>query len=166
MNKKKVGVKLADAILFSLEKAADGYLAMDFFARSGTSVIYGYEPPKSNLRLVIHRLDKRGYIKKYKNENQIVIGLTEAGRDWVLKHGNDTSNWDGIWRIVIFDIPESHKKARNALRWKLKEWGFEIWQKSVWATKKPLSDHIRKLVMDLQIDNWVLVIESSNTGKV
>lgn len=166
MRKKDVGVKVADAILYALEKTADGYLALDHFSRSGTSVFYGYELPKSNLNMAVHRLGRRGYIKKYKNEDKLVLELTDAGRDWVMKHGWDENKWDGMWRIVIFDIPESHKKARNALRWKLKEWGFILWQKSVWATKKPLTDHIRKLVKELAIDDWVMVIESSNTGKV
>ena len=39
--------------------------------------------------------------------------------------------WDGLWRIVIFDIPEKRKKAREALRSKLKELGFRELQKSV-----------------------------------
>lgn len=165
MRKKGVAVKLTDAILFALEKAADGYLALDYFSKSGTSVFYGYEPPKTNLSNTVHRLYKRGYITKYRSEDQLVLKLTEAGRDWVLKHGLDESKWDGIWRIVIFDIPESHKRARQALRNKLKEWGFVIWQRSVWATKKPLTEHVRNLTKELAIDDWVMVIESSNTGR-
>lgn len=166
MRKKDVGFKVADVILFALGKAADGYIALDHFSRSGTSVFYGYEPSKSNLQMTVYRLGKRGYIKKYSSEDQLILELTDAGRDWVLKHGWDESKWDGTWRIVIFDIPETHKKARDALRWKLKSWGFDIWQKSVWATKKPLTGQIRKLVKELQIDDWVLVIESVNTGRV
>lgn len=157
---------MADAILFALEKTADGYLALDQFSRSGTSVFYGYEPPKTNLRATIYRLGKRGYIKKYKSENRLVLELTDAGRDWVLKHGRDESKWDGVWRIVVFDIPETHKKVREMLRRRLKEWGFIAWQKSVWATKKPLTDAIRNLAKDLEVDDWVLVFESGNTGKV
>src|SRR3989344_4682297 len=34
------------------------------------------------------------------------------------------AKWDGEWRIVIFDIPERFKKAREALRKKLKDLGF------------------------------------------
>lgn len=39
--------------------------------------------------------------------------------------------WDGKWRIVVFDIPEKIRLARNALRRKLKELGFYELQKSV-----------------------------------
>jgi len=40
-------------------------------------------------------------------------------------------DWDRKWRIVIFDIPEDLRRARDALRMKLKELGFHELQKSV-----------------------------------
>jgi len=166
MRKKETVVKVTEAILFALEKAADGYLALDHFSRSGTSVFYGYEPPRSQLKMAVHRLGKRGLLTKQVDEDKLVLRLTDAGRDWVLEHGKNVSNWDGVWRIVIFDVPESHRKARDTLRAKLKSWGFEIWQRSVWATKKPLTEKIRSLVRDLKIESWVIVIESNNTGRV
>jgi len=43
------------------------------------------------------------------------------------------ADWDGLWRIIIFDIPESKKYGRAALRGKMKELGFYQLQKSVWV---------------------------------
>ncbi len=45
----------------------------------------------------------------------------------------ERKNWDGKWRIVIFDIPEKLRKGRDALRDKLKELGFHEFQKSVFV---------------------------------
>ncbi|MDO8474009.1 MAG: hypothetical protein Q7S62_00420 [bacterium] len=39
-------------------------------------------------------------------------------------------NWDGKWRLVIFDIPEKIRAGRNALRRKLRDLGFYELQKS------------------------------------
>ena|SRR3990167_10850146 len=162
MHKEKIGY----FILLALEKAADGYLALDSFSRRGSSVFYAYDLPKSNLSSHVSRLYKGGYVEKSINEGKIVLKLTEAGRDWVLKHGDgNPKNWDGVWRLVIFDIPEQHRRVRGILRRRLKEWGFVAWQKSVWASKKPLTDHLRKLVKDLGVEQWVLVIESGNVGR-
>ena len=36
---------------------------------------------------------------------------------------NIPPKWDGFWRIVIFDVPEKFKKARNALSKKIKDLG-------------------------------------------
>ena len=46
----------------------------------------------------------------------------------------NTNKWDGLWRIVIFDIPERQKRARDALSLKLKEIGMLPIQKSVFAS--------------------------------
>lgn len=162
MKKSKVGL----AILLALEKAVDGYLYLDNCYRHPSQVFYGYDVPKSNLRSMVYRLQQRGHLEKKINEGKVILKLTEAGRDWVLKYSDkDPRNWDGIWRLVIFDIPESHRKVRGLLRTKLKEWGFSQWQKSVWASKKPLTLHLRKLVADLGVKEWVLVIESRDTGR-
>ena len=41
--------------------------------------------------------------------------------------------WDGLWRIIIFDISEDKKTDREALRQKLKRFGFYHLQKSVFV---------------------------------
>ena len=53
---------------------------------------------------------------------------------------------DGEWRIVIFDIPEKFKKAREALRMKLKELGFLELQKSVFIFPYECEDEINFIV--------------------
>jgi DNA-binding transcriptional regulator PaaX len=45
----------------------------------------------------------------------------------------------------MFDIPEKHKKAREALRYKLKELDFLRLQDSIWVTPYPCDDEIRFL---------------------
>ena len=58
------------------------------------------------------------------------IILSDIGKRKVLKMNIDTmvvkrpGFWDGKWRVVVFDIPERNKNARNALRQKLKDLGF------------------------------------------
>lgn len=65
----------------------------------------------------------------------------------------------------FFDIPEKHRTVRDLLRRKLKSWGFRRWQKSVWASRKPLTEALRTLVKELGVEDWVLVIESKNVGE-
>jgi len=68
-------------------------------------------------------------------ETQIVI--TEHGKLHAMRFKIDDMKflppkyWDGKWRIVVFDIPEKMRKARNELRHKLKNLGFYELQKSV-----------------------------------
>ena len=68
-----------------------------------------------------------------------LIEITEKGKRRVLQYDIEDMNiklppkWDGYWRIVIFDVPEKFKKARNALSGKIKELGLFPLQKSVFV---------------------------------
>lgn len=53
-----------------------------------------------------------------------------------------TSAWDGKWRLVVFDVPEKKKPAREALRRKLRELGFYELQKSVFVFPYECKDEI------------------------
>src|SRR3989344_7150077 len=44
------------------------------------------------------------------------------------------AKWDGLWRLVVFDISEENRKLRDLLRRKLRSLGFAMFQKSVWVT--------------------------------
>lgn len=46
--------------------------------------------------------------------------------------------WDGQWRMVVFDLPETKSAVRTRLRRFLKDHGFGYLQNSVWITPDPL----------------------------
>ena len=66
--------------------------------------------------------------------------------------------WDTYWRIVVFDIPEKHKKAREALRHKLKELGFYKFQKSIFVIPYECKDEIDFIIEIFQIRPYVRYI--------
>lgn len=165
----KIVRKIPHLILSALEAAANGYLWLDECYHHPSKVFYGpgYDFPKSTVRSAVCRLAKKGFVEKSVDQGKLILRLTNAGREWVLKSKvEDEGDWDGIWRLVIFDIPESHRKVRSVLRSKLKAWGFKFWQKSVWASKKNLTEELRKLVRELGVEQWVMVLESNNTGRL
>lgn len=65
------------------------------------------------------------------------------------------ADWDGLWRIIIFDIPEHKKAGRAALRGKMKELGFYQLQKSVWAFPYECEKEIELLSELFDIDPYV-----------
>ncbi len=68
--------------------------------------------------------------------------------------------WDGKWRIVGFDIPEKQKKAREALRYKLKELGFLQIQKSLFLYPYPCREEIEFIGEIFQINKCITFIEA------
>lgn len=97
------------------------------------------EIDKDNFYQKLWKLEKQGYIKRFKKEKRNLIELTPIGKEKAIKYQlNDfrvviPKEWDKKWRIVIFDIPEEKKVARNILRGKLKKIGFLQLQKSVFV---------------------------------
>ncbi|KKT29611.1 CRISPR-associated endonuclease Cas2 [Candidatus Giovannonibacteria bacterium RIFCSPLOWO2_12_FULL_44_25] len=77
-------------------------------------------------------------IKENKDDTTTIV-LTEQGRKRATTYNIDTirvpemKKWDKKWRIILFDIPERHKKARDALAKALKNMGFYRLQKSVFV---------------------------------
>ncbi len=91
-----------------------------------------------NLRDAIRRLYKSKLIDYKENKDKtITIVLNEKGRKKILKYDLDNVQikkpvqWDKLWRLIVFDIPEDKKSGRTALVSKLKELGFYPMQKSV-----------------------------------
>jgi DNA-binding transcriptional regulator PaaX len=73
--------------------------------------------------------------------------LTEQGR-LVALGGRDPEAawnrpWDGKWRLVVFDVPETKNALRVRLRRFLKDHAFGYLQKSVWITPDPLGGLLR-----------------------
>ena len=54
--------------------------------------------------------------------------------------------WDGRWRLVLFDVPTSQNSDRTRLRRYLRDKGFGYLQNSVWITPDPLEEERQILV--------------------
>lgn len=165
-------IPLTEIILFALEKSVETGEAIFGSAielKEWIYSVYGNYPKeinKNSLSQAIKRLRKRNLIEKEEERTgKIVLRLTQSGKDLaLLKKGESDINWDGRWRIVVFDIPENKRVVRDLLRSRLKSWGFVGWQKSVWASKRNVTYQLRSFLRELGISDWVLVIESDNVG--
>lgn len=163
----RTGKSLTNFILLALEKSAEGYLQIEDFLYNPHKYIYGYPRniKKPLLLQSLKRLREKGFVD-FIDEQKLCLKLTDEGINQAMMARIKVvdQEWDEIWRLVVFDIPETKRIARDLLRFKLKEWGFKKIQKSVWATKKDCTDILRRFIEELGITDWVLIIESSNTG--
>jgi phenylacetic acid degradation operon negative regulatory protein len=76
--------------------------------------------------------------------NDRIYRLTEAGR-LVAMGGLDPRArwlrpWDRTWRLVAFDVPESHRTERALCRKELRRLKFGCLQGSVWVSPDPLTE--------------------------
>ncbi len=95
---------------------------------------------KGRLSATIKRLERQKLISWSETDGKLKLILTEDGKRKVLKYRLEElkikkpKKWDGLFRVIIFDIPETKKVAREMLRKKLKELEFQHLQKSVFVS--------------------------------
>lgn len=94
-------------------------------------------------------------------DDETKVVLTEKGKLRAMQFKvNDmeikrSKRWDGKWRIVVFDIPEKIRAARDALRIKLCKLGFYELQKSVFIYPFECRDEIDFVAEVFQIRQHV-----------
>lgn len=160
---------LSDVLLTVLEKTVDGMVELNDLVNNPAnySVFTGRDYPlkKSALSKAIARLRRNGLISKEKTDtNEVILKLTDKGKTTLLLMGEAEKEWDGKWRIVIFDIPEQKRLIRDLFRRNLKKWGFKPLQKSVWISRNLVTDKLIAYVKYLKVEEWVLIIESDKIG--
>lgn len=130
---KKILLLLGGGLALSLTQRPDAYFRIIRGISKEWQVIN-----KRTLHESIKRLYQSKLIDYRENDDgTITLILNNEGSKRVLKYNLDALKikkpvrWDGLWRIVAFDIPEHFKQERNALASKLRQLGFYPLQKSV-----------------------------------
>ena len=117
---------------------------------------------ENSLRRAIKRLYQSKLIDYKENtDGTITVILGEDGKQKALRYNLDKiaipvpNKWDGLWRMIIFDVPESHRQGRYALMTKLKNIGFHSLQKSVYIFPYPCKDEIDFIVEFFRLRPYV-----------
>mgnify|MGYP001559736623 CR=1 FL=1 len=120
---------------------------------------------ESSLRKAITNLYKSRLIGSIENKDgSITMTLTDKGRLVTFCYNIERlklpklKNWDGLWTMVLFDIPEYKKKARDTLSFKLKQLGFYPLQKSVFIYPYDCKKEIDFLIEFFELRPYVRML--------
>lgn len=119
---------------------------------------------KGRLRFAIKRLEKQGLISWAERDGESILTLTDNGEKKILQYKlseleiKKPDKWDGWWRVIIFDIPEDLKPAREIFRERLKDLGLYQLQKSVFVYPYECKDEIDFLRHNFEIAPYVKYI--------
>ncbi len=72
---------------------------------------------------------------------------------------------DGIWKIVIFDIPEVKRQVRNVLRSKLASLGFKKWQNSIWISPYTIAPEIEAELNELAKHYFIRLVKTTDINE-
>ena len=144
---------------------AVGMLTVAFMAPNAVQLLKGRkgfgEFPRRQVRVALRRLEKKGYIRSLGEKSAWKFELTKEGRDQLEKKMIEEIlipkpvKWDGKWRMVVFDIPEQYRRARNALRGKLEHMGFQYLNLSVWVHPFECRNEINAIVEYYRVGKYV-----------
>ncbi|MBI4135989.1 MAG: hypothetical protein HY481_00350 [Candidatus Vogelbacteria bacterium] len=160
--KQKVLLLLATGVLLGLTRSPRQYFRI---VRTAAKV-WRFIDRNYLYQLVKEFKENRLVDYREKPNGEIEVILTEQGRKMTLRFDLDKLQikparvWDGRWRVLIFDIPEKKRPARDALRDKLKELGFHELQRSVFIQPYPCELEINFINEVFDIRNYVRLIEA------
>lgn len=111
---------------------------------------FGRKKPHEQWRIrrSVSRLEKNGIIRKRFVGGQECFVLTPSGKERAMRYKlrsmtiNPQKKWDGLWRIVMFDISEDKRSARRAIGHAIQKLGCLQYQKSVFITPYPCAEEI------------------------
>lgn len=96
------------------------------------------------VKRILSRLKKQKYVKiEYLIDGRVSVKITRNGLNRALTYELETlqikklKQWDGKWRIVMFDIPNKYKKVRDIFRMRLRQLGLCQFQESVYTSPYP-----------------------------
>ncbi|MDE2399881.1 MAG: hypothetical protein KGL67_02635 [Patescibacteria group bacterium] len=109
-------------------------------------------------------LREAGLIENISSPQNEYARLTKEGKKKVhsLELENDTTlvntSWDGFWRIILLDLPESRKSERESLRYLLKKAGFVCLKNSAWISPYPYEHLFMNIKKDLGLTSEMMII--------
>lgn len=153
-------LNLKEKVLMLLEENAKFLFAPHAF-------IWQYLEEKiasQNIYSVLNRLKKEGLAEKISVPQKLGFRISQKGKnllaDLLLPRAN---RWDGYWRIVSFDFPETRRNERTHLRRQLRYLGFGKMHRSVWISPHNLLPQVRELVSSQGSEDFVWIFEAKLT---
>ncbi len=111
---------------------------------NGRSLVWNKTyPNRQAYHNAMSRLRKAGLVIQPENKGKLpLLKLTKLGQEHLPAYHRPEERWDtrwnGIWYMLIFDVPESERHYRDSLRGFLKRMHMGCLQKSVWITPRDI----------------------------
>jgi phenylacetic acid degradation operon negative regulatory protein len=112
-----------------------------------------FDVPQATVRVIAARMRKEGWLDTRRGGRETTYVLTEA--TWrLLDEGltrifaRESGPWDGQWTMVVYQVPETERAAREHLRKRLSWFGFGPLAPSIWISPHDRATQIRDEFQD------------------
>lgn len=120
----------------------------------------------------LKNLSEAGLVEEIETAQSSFIRITPEGRQKLrnIKLSNPKSlvdtRWDGFWRMVMLDLPESRKSERDSIRYILKKAGFLCMKNSVWVSPYPFEHLFLNIKTDLGLHDEIIIVVTQHIDPV
>jgi phenylacetic acid degradation operon negative regulatory protein len=120
-------------------------------------------------RSTLSRMARKGWISASKHGRRSQYSLTARG--WMLITQGEQrifepafSNWDGLWHLVVYSLPERKRRLRHSLRKGLAWLGYGSLAPGTWISPHSRKVEVKNLCNDLGVNKYVEIFSGTHLG--
>ena len=120
-------------------------------------------------RITLSRMSRKGWLSARKEGRRSQYSLTPRGWSLLIQGEKrifepPLKEWDGMWHIVVFSLPEKKRSLRHAFRARLPWLGFGQLAPNTWISPHNRKTEITALGSELSIQNHVEIFSGIHAG--
>ncbi len=120
-------------------------------------------------RLALSRMSRKGWLATRKEGRRSQYSLTPRGWSLLSQGGKrifepPLAEWDGMWQIVVFSLPEKKRSLRHAFRTRLPWFGFGQLAPNMWISPHNRKTEILALCNELNMQDHVEIFSGIHIG--
>lgn len=121
-------------------------------------------PNRKALDQAVSRLSRQGLVVKRRGLDTPMIELSASAEKMMDAYFRPEKwwnrKWNGIWYLLVYDVPETDRHYRNVLRNFLKSQRVGCFQKSVWITSRDIRPQYADLEKAAAADVFACLFEA------
>lgn len=120
-------------------------------------------------RLTLSRMASKGWLSARKDGRRSQYSLTPRGWSLLVQGGQRIfeppfKEWDGVWQIVVFSLPEKKRSLRHAFRARLPWFGFGQLAPNMWISPHNRKTELLALCSELNMQDHVEIFSGIHMG--
>lgn len=124
------------------------------------------------LRRVVAELHRQKLVEVRRDKKHFHIQLSVKGIHRLQRSVVDklsvpqAATWDGLWRMVTYDVPRSQNNSRRLFTAQLRRLGFVMIRESVWFHRDPCFEAVMQLAKYCNLQRHITLAEISRLDSV
>jgi phenylacetic acid degradation operon negative regulatory protein len=127
---------------------------------------FGISP--AAVRQAVSRMSRQGWLTARREGNRAFYAVTERGRSRIEELSpriyGPVVEWDGRWRLLVYDVAERHRKRRDRLRKELQVLGWAPLSASIWISPADALDAAKEAAQAVDAGNEIQLFSGAYRG--